>query len=47
MVDAGGDDAGRVVEAVAVEARSRLVQRLVVECLGKDLLVEVAADDRY
>ncbi|OLE01689.1 MAG: hypothetical protein AUG91_00650 [Actinobacteria bacterium 13_1_20CM_4_69_9] len=40
------DDAGCVVEAVAVEARGRLVQRLVVEGLGKDLLVEVAADDR-
>ena len=48
MVDAGRvDDARRVVEAVAVEARRRLVQRLVVERLGERLLVEVAADDRH
>ena len=48
MVDAGRvDDAGRVVEAFAVEARGGLVQRLVVEGLGQDLLVEIAADDRH
>ena len=48
VVDAGRvDDARRVVEAVAVHARGGLVQRLVVEGLGEDLLVEVAADDRH
>ena len=48
VVDAGRvDDARRVVEAVAVEARGGLVQRLVVERLREDLLVEVAADDRH
>ena len=46
MIDAGGiDDPRRVVEAVAVERRGSLVQRLMVECLGQDLLIEVAADD--
>ena len=48
VVDAGGvDDPGRVVETVAVQARGGLVQCLVVEGLGQDLLVEVAADDRH
>ena len=47
MVDSGRvDDARCVVEALAVEARRRLVERLVVERLGEDLLVEVPADDR-
>jgi hypothetical protein len=48
MVDTGRvDDARRVVEAVAVEARRRLVQCPVVEGPGEDLLIEVAADDRH
>ncbi len=48
VVDAGGvDDPRRVLEAVAVQARRRLVQRLVVEGLGQGALVEVAADDRH
>ena len=48
VVDAGRvDDPGRVVEAVAVEARGGLVQRLVVERLGERALLEVAADDRH
>ena len=46
MIDACGvDDARRVVESLAVQRRGSLVQRLVVECLRQDLLVEVAADD--
>jgi hypothetical protein len=40
------DDSGRRVEAVPVEARRGLVQRLVVEDLGQRALLEVAADDR-
>ena len=48
VIDAGGvDDAGAPVEAVAVERRGRLVQRLVVEHLRELALVEVAADDRH
>ena len=48
MLDPGGvDDAGRVVEAVAVEARGGLVDELVIQDLGQDLLVVVAADDRH
>ena len=48
VLDAGRvDDPRRVVEPVAVERRGRLVQRLVVEGLGQELLVEVAADDRH
>jgi hypothetical protein len=48
VVDAGRiDDAGRRVEPVAVEARGGLVERLVVECLRKRALLEVAADDRH
>ena len=48
VVDPGGvDDAGRRVEAVAVETRGRLVDQLVVEDLGERLLVEVAAHDRH
>ena len=48
VVDAGGvDDAGRRAEAVAVEARGGLVQRLVVEGRGEGALLEVAADDRH
>ena len=48
MLDAGGvDDAGKRVEAVAVEGRGCLVQRLVVEHLRQLALVEVAADDRH
>ena len=48
MIDARGiHDARRVVETVAVQGRSGLVQRLVVERFGEDLLVEVAADDRH
>ena len=44
VVDAGRvDDSGRGVEALAVEARRRLVQRLVVECRGERALLEVAA----
>ena len=47
MLDAGGvDDPGRRAEALAVEARGRLVQRLVVERCGQRALLEVAADDR-
>ena len=47
MVDPGGiDDAGGRVEAVAVEARRRLVDQVVVEDLARVLLVVVAADDR-
>ena len=47
MVDAGRvDDAGKRVEAVAVERRGGLVQSLVVEDLRQLALVEVAADDR-
>ena len=40
-------DARRGAEAVAVEARSRLVQGLVVERGGEGALLEVAADDRH
>ena len=48
MLDAGRvDDAGERVEAVAVERRGGLVQRLVVEDLRQLALVEVAADDRH
>ena len=48
VVDAGRvDDAGQRVEAVAVERRGGLVQRLVVEDLRQLALVEVAADDRH
>ena len=48
VLDAGGvDDAGRRVEAVAVEAGRGLVEGDVVEHLGQGLLVEVAADDRH
>ncbi len=48
VLDAGRvDDARRVVEALAVEARGGHVQGLVVEGLGQDVLVEVAADDRH
>ena len=48
MVDAGRvDDSGRVVEAVAVEARGGLVERLVVEDGREGALLEVAADDRH
>ena len=48
MVDAGRvDDSGRGVEALAVEARRRLVQSLVVEGCGQRALLEVAADDRH
>ena len=48
MVDPGCvDDARRVLEAVAVERRGGLVQRLVVEGFGQLFLVEVAADDRH
>jgi hypothetical protein len=43
----GVDDPGGVVEPVAVEARGCLVDQLVVEDLGQDLLVVVAADDRH
>ena len=47
MVDAGRvDDAGKRVEAVAVERRGGLVQRLVIEHLRELAFVEVAADDR-
>ena len=47
MLDAGGvDDPGSRAEALAVEARGRLVQRLVVESRGERALLEVAADDR-
>ena len=41
------DDPGRRAEALAVEARGRLVQRLVVEGCGERALLEVAADDRH
>ena len=48
MLDAGRvDDAGERVEAVAIERRRGLVQRLVVEDLRQLALVEVAADDRH
>ena len=48
VLDAGRvDDARRLGEAVAVEARRRLVDQLVVEHLRQGLLVEVAADDRH
>ena len=48
MLDACGvDDSGRVLEAVAVQARRCLVQCLVVEGLGQGSLVEVASDDRH
>ena len=48
MVDAGRvDDPRRVVEALAVQRRSRLVQHLAVEDGGERALVEVAADDRH
>ena len=48
MLDAGGvDDSGRRAEALAVEARRGLVQRLVVEGRGQRALLEVAADDRH
>ena len=41
------DDSGRRAEALAVEARGRLVQRLVVEGGGERALLEVAADDGH
>src|SRR5919108_439391 len=41
------DDPRRIVEADAIQARSGLVDELVVEDLGEDLLVVVAADDRH
>ena len=41
------DDPGRGIETVAVEARCGLVEDLLVEDLGQDLLVVVAADDRH
>jgi hypothetical protein len=48
MVDAGRvDDARSRIEAVAIQARRRLVERDVIEHLGQGLLVEVAADDRH
>ena len=48
MLDTGRiDDSGRVFEALAIEGRRRLVQRLMVEGLGQDLLIEIAADDRH
>ena len=48
MVDACRvDDPGCVFEAVAVEARGRLVQRHVVEDFRQRAFVEVAADDRH
>ena len=48
VVDAGRvDDAGRRAEAVAVEARRRLVQRLMVEGRSERALLEVAAHDRH
>jgi hypothetical protein len=48
VVDAGGvDDPRRLVEAVAVEARGRLVEGLVVERLRECALLEVAAHDRH
>ena len=40
------DDARRLVEPVAVEARRGLVDHAVVQDAGQDLLVVVAADDR-
>jgi hypothetical protein len=47
VVDACGiDDAGRRPETIAVEARGRLVQGLVVEGRCQRALLEVAADDR-
>ena len=48
VLDAGRvDDPGRGSEALAVEARRRLVQGLVVEGCGECALLEVAADDRH
>ena len=48
MLDARGvDDARRVLEPLAVEARGGLVQGLVVEHRGQGALLEVAADDRH
>ena len=48
VVDARGiDDAGCVVETLAIKRCGSLVQRLMIERLGQDLLVEVAADDRH
>jgi hypothetical protein len=48
VLDAGRvDDARRVVETVAVEARGGLVQGLVVEDGGQSALLEVTADDRH
>ena len=47
MLDAGRvDDSRRRVETVAVEARGGLVEDLLVEDLGQDLLVVVPAHDR-
>ena len=48
VLDAGCvDDAGRRAEALAVEARGRLVERGVVERCREGALLEVAADDRH
>ena len=48
MLDAGRvDDAGRRPEALAVEARGRLVESGVVERCREGALLEVAADDRH
>ena len=48
VLDACGvDDPGSRAEALAIEARGRLVQRLVVEGGGERALLEVAADDRH
>jgi len=41
------DDAGRRVEAVSVQGRGGLVERLVVEDFRQLAFVEVAADDRH
>ncbi len=41
------DDAGGRAEALAVEARRSLVQRLVVECRGQRAFLEVSAHDRH
>ncbi len=47
VLDACGiDDAGRRVEAIAVQARGCLVEDVLVEDLGQDVLVVVPAHDR-